>query len=56
MKWLWIAFALVWALSIVLDGRRRAGVHRAARADRAPEPVPQSNDPLPVLLTPRETH
>ena len=54
MKWLWIAFAVVWALSIVIDGRRRAGVPRAPRAD--PEPKTPANEPLPALLVARDTH
>ena len=38
MKWLWIAFALVWAFSIVLDARRRDRVPR----DRPPRREPAS--------------
>jgi hypothetical protein len=53
MKWLWIAFALVWALSILLDGRRRAGALRVPRA--AAEPKSSSDEALPALLTSRET-
>jgi hypothetical protein len=53
MKWLWIAFALVWALSIVIDGRRRTGASRTPRAD--PEPKPPPHEPLPALLASRET-
>ena len=53
MKWLWIAFALVWALSILLDSRRRAGAMRVPRA--AAEPKPSPDEALPALLTPRET-
>jgi len=54
MKWLWIGFALVWALSVVLDGRRRTRASSAARASADPEP--QAEEPLPALLTARGTH
>jgi hypothetical protein len=54
MKWLWIAFALVWALSIVLDGRRRGDASRAPRADSRPKPPPSER--LPALLISREAH
>lgn len=54
MKWWWIAFALVWALSIVLDGRRRRHASAVSRADAPPEPT--SEEPLPMLLTSRQTH
>ena len=53
MKWLWIAFALVWALSILLDSRRRAGAMRVPRAAAPPKPSP--DEALPALLTPRES-
>ena len=53
MKWLWIVFALVWTLSIVLDGRWRTGASRTPRAD--PEPKTPPTEPLPALLVSRET-
>ena len=37
-----------------IDGRRRAGVPRAPRAD--PQPKTPANEPLPALLVSRETH
>jgi hypothetical protein len=55
MKWLWIGFAIVWALSVVLDGRRRARTSSATSAESEKKsPLPES--PLPALLTPRGTH
>ena len=54
MKWLWIGFALVWALSVVLDGRRRARTTTASREHADPEAHPDES--LPALLTARGTH
>jgi hypothetical protein len=55
MKWLWIGFAIVWALSVVLDGRRRARTSPAAPADTENKGAP-AEPPLPALLTTRGTH
>jgi hypothetical protein len=39
MKWLWLGFAIVWAISVVLDERRRNHAHRVA-ATGADSPAP----------------
>jgi hypothetical protein len=54
MKWLWIGFAIVWALSVVLDGRRRARTSSTSAESDKKSPPPEP--PLPALLTPRGTH
>jgi hypothetical protein len=56
MKWLWIGFALIWALSVVLDGRRRARSASIKRAETPAKP-PADNEAPPVaaLLTARIT-
>ena len=51
MKWLWIGFAIVWALSVLLDGRRRVRTSPPPQED--PESVAPARAPLPALLTPR---
>ncbi len=51
MKWLWIGFAIVWALSIFVDGRRRARTASPPRSNR--EDAASAEAPLPALLTPR---
>ena len=56
MKWLWLAFAVFWAISIVVDSRRRD--RAGGRASAAPSPLPQERDPepeLPALLLPRSS-
>ena len=52
MKWLWIGFALVWALSVVLDGRRRT--RAPATVPKASPPEPPDEEPsVPALLSAR---
>jgi len=52
MKWLWLGFALFWAVSIVVDSRRRDRVARGVTAP--PEPSKGArDDTLPALLLPR---
>ena len=54
MKWLWIGFALVWAISIVLDSRRRDRV--TSNQSAQPEPATRARDAeLPALLLPRSS-
>src|SRR5262249_36855709 len=54
MKWLWLGFAVFWAISIVVDSRRRDRVVRSASIASAPPP--RSRDPeLPALLLPRSS-
>jgi hypothetical protein len=54
MKWLWLGFALFWALSIVVDARRRDRVGRNVSAP--PEPSTRALDSeLPALLLPRSS-
>jgi hypothetical protein len=55
MKWLWIGFAVVWALSVLLDGRRRTRASAAPQEDSEPERQ-ADRAPLPALLTARGTH
>jgi len=50
MKWLWIGFAIVWALSIFVDSRRRA---RTSPPQSKGEDAASAEAPLPALLTPR---
>ena len=53
MKWLWLGFALFWAVSIVIDTRRR---DRVARVSAPPEPSTRARDAgLPALLLPRSS-
>ena len=51
MKWLWIGFAIVWALSIFVDGRRRARTSSPPQSRE--EDAASAESPLPALLTPR---
>jgi hypothetical protein len=66
MKWLWIGFALVWAVSIVLDSRRRDRVSRNVTRNESAErePATRARDAelpavrdaeLPALLLPRSS-
>jgi hypothetical protein len=61
MKWLWLGFALFWAISIVVDSRRRDRVARNAFAPSAePERERDSaererDSELPALLLPRSS-
>jgi hypothetical protein len=54
MKWLWLGFALFWAISIVVDSRRRDRVSRTASKPPAP-PSRAGDAELPALLLPRST-
>lgn len=54
MKWLWLGFVLFWAVSIVVDARRRDRVTRNAPAQ--PEPAARARGTeLPALLLPRSS-
>jgi hypothetical protein len=54
MKWLWLVFALLWGISIVVDTRRRDRVAR--NPDPPSEPSPAERDAeLPALLLPRSS-
>jgi hypothetical protein len=54
MKWLWLGFALFWAISIVVDARRRDRVTQNAAG--RPEPSKRArDDELPALLLPRSS-
>jgi len=54
MKWLWLGFALFWAISIVVDSRRRDRVAR--NASKPPAPYEPARDAeVPALLLPRSS-
>ena len=54
MKWLWLGFALFWAISIVVDSRRRDRVGRNALTASTP-PARAGDSELPALLLPRSS-
>jgi len=54
MKWLWLGFALFWAISIVIDTRRRDRVARVVSASPEPSTGARENE-LPALLLPRSS-
>ena len=56
MKWLWLGFALLWAVSIVVDTRRRDRVGRNPAPSSEPPQTETVRDPeLPALLLPRSS-
>jgi hypothetical protein len=54
MKWLWLGFALLWAVSIVVDSRRRDRVGRNEHVALTP-PARAGDSELPALLLPRSS-
>ena len=55
MKWLWLGFAVFWAVSIVVDSRRRDRAARNASAASAPPARAARDSELPALLLPRSS-
>jgi hypothetical protein len=54
MKWLWLGFAVFWAVSIIVDSRRRDRARRNASTE--PATPARARDPeLPALLLPRSS-